>query len=40
MEERRIQRQKLEALEAREKAEQEEEVVQLRTTAETRSSAD
>ena len=37
MEGRRIQRQKLEA---GEKAEQEEEVVQLRTAAETRSSAD
>jgi hypothetical protein len=35
--ERRAQRQKLEV---REKAEQEEEVVQLRTTTETRSSAD
>jgi len=35
--ERRVQRQRLEA---REKAEQEEEVVQLGTTGETRSSAD
>jgi hypothetical protein len=35
--ERRIQRQKLEA---REKAEQEEEVVQLRTASETRTSGD
>jgi hypothetical protein len=35
--EKKIQRQRLEA---REKAEQEEEVVQLRTAAETRSSAD